>query len=91
MIICNFATELNNNLQEKESCSLQLTHIGGGALRLPTVVSHSLVYISELFFRILQRRLVVLAASLLSCLQQIETKIVKTTIKNKIEYENISG
>jgi len=91
MIICNFATELNNNLQKKESCSLQLIHIGGGALRLQTVVSHSLVYISELFFRILQRRLVVLAASLLSCLQQIETKIVKTTIKNKIEYENISG
>ena len=90
MIICNFATELNNNLQEKESCSLQLIHIGGGALRLQTVVSHSLVYISELFFRILQRRLVVLAASLLSCLRQIK-KIVKTTIKNKIEYENISG
>jgi hypothetical protein len=90
MIICNFATELNNNLQQKESCSLQLIHIGGGALRLQTVVSHSLVYISELFFRILQRRLVVLAASLLSCLRQIET-IVKTTIKNKIEYENISG
>lgn len=90
MIICNFAIELNNNLQQKESCSLQLIHIGGGALRLPTVVSHSLVYISELFFRILQRRLVVLAASLLSCLRQTET-IVKTTIKNKIEYENISG
>ena len=84
MIICNFATELNNNLQEKESCSLQLIHIGGGALRLQTVVSHSLVYISELFFRILQRRLVVLAASLLSCLRQTETIVKNNKKQNRI-------